>query len=714
MDGINGTVFAYGVTSSGKTHTMHGDDSYPGIIPLAIKDVFSIIQETSGREFLLRVSYLEIYNEVINDLLDPTGQNLRIREDVQGTYVEGIKEEVVLSPGHALSFIAAGEEHRHVGSNNFNLFSSRSHTIFTLMIESSAPGDDYDGVIFSQLPGQQCDVYSYCGAFGYCNQTSLPYCHCLQGFDPKFTNDWNLNDYSGGCSRKTRLSCQFHGNDSSGDKFLMSPSKVLPEHPQFAPTPSLQECESTCLRNCSCTAYAYDTDGCSVWFGELLNMKQLADTDPTGKTLYIRIAATEIPTTTGNKILVLGIVMGLVIGLVLLLVLGFVTNWRQKRRLVIAAKTMETSLTRFGYRDLQLSTKNFLQKLGEGGFGSVFKGTLPDLTDIAVKKLECISFTHGEKQFRTEVSAIGNIQHVNLVRLRGFCSEGTKRLLVYEYMPNGSLNTHLFKKENSQILSWKLRYQIAIGIARGLAYLHEKCRDCIIHCDIKPENILLDSEFCAKVADFGLAKLVGREFSRVLTTIRGTRGYLAPEWISGLAITAKADVYSYGMLLFELVSGRRNASSAKFEFFPTWAMTKLAEGEDILTLLDPILEGDGEKDQVSRVCKLACWCIQDEEDHRPSMGHIVQVLEGFLDVDMPPIPRSLQVFVGNEESIMFFSELSSDQPLTEQTSYASATSSLAPGSRFIEGSISHRGFCRTFSRHCCNIHSLVGSKCFHP
>ncbi|PPD91154.1 hypothetical protein GOBAR_DD11890 [Gossypium barbadense] len=151
MEGVNGTVFAYGVTSSGKTHTMHGDHNAPGIIPLAIKDVFSIIQDTPGREFLLRVSYLEIYNEVINDLLDPTGQNLRVREDAQGTYVEGIKEEVVLSPGHALSFIAAGEEHRHVGSNNFNLFSSRSHTIFTLMIESSAHGDEYDGVVFSQL-----------------------------------------------------------------------------------------------------------------------------------------------------------------------------------------------------------------------------------------------------------------------------------------------------------------------------------------------------------------------------------------------------------------------------------------------------------------------------------------------------------------------------------------------------------------------------------
>nr|CAB3487087.1 unnamed protein product [Digitaria exilis] len=153
MQGINGTVFAYGVTSSGKTHTMHGEQKSPGTIPLAVKDVFSIIQDTPGREFLLRVSYLEIYNEVINDLLDPTGQNLRIREDAQGTYVEGIKEEVVLSPAHALSLIASGEEHRHIGSNNFNLVSSRSHTIFTLTIESSPSGesDAAEEVKLSQL-----------------------------------------------------------------------------------------------------------------------------------------------------------------------------------------------------------------------------------------------------------------------------------------------------------------------------------------------------------------------------------------------------------------------------------------------------------------------------------------------------------------------------------------------------------------------------------
>ncbi|XP_008442182.1 kinesin-like protein KIN-7K, chloroplastic [Cucumis melo] len=153
MEGVNGTIFAYGVTSSGKTHTMHGDQRSPGIIPLAVKDAFSIIQETPNREFLLRVSYLEIYNEVVNDLLNPAGQNLRIREDAQGTFVEGIKEEVVLSPAHALSLIAAGEEHRHVGSTNFNLLSSRSHTIFTLTIESSPCGETGEGeaVNLSQL-----------------------------------------------------------------------------------------------------------------------------------------------------------------------------------------------------------------------------------------------------------------------------------------------------------------------------------------------------------------------------------------------------------------------------------------------------------------------------------------------------------------------------------------------------------------------------------
>ncbi|KAL2937715.1 hypothetical protein RDABS01_021164 [Bienertia sinuspersici] len=484
-----------------------------------------------------------------------------------------------------------------------------------------------------------------------------------------------------GCARKTMLSCE---GGKSGDKFLATPSRILPEHPQFVSVANVGECESVCLRNCSCTAYAYDDNGCFIWFVELLNMRQLSDNS--GKTLHIRLAASDVETSS-NKILVIGILAGLGMGLVALSALAYVAYWRQKRRLFIAGKTMEHSLTPFKYRDLQSATKNFSQKLGGGGFGSVFKGTLPDSTVIAAKKLEGINHIQGEKQFRAEVSAIGTIQHVNLVRLRGFCSEGSKKLLVYEYMPNGSLNTHLFNKGgNIEILSWRVRYQIAVGTARGLAYLHEACRDCIIHCDIKPENILLDAEFCPKVADFGLAKLVGREFSRVLTTIRGTRGYLAPEWISGDAITAKADVYSYGMMLFELVSGRRNiqlASEGRLDFFPTSAMGKLTEGEDVLTILDPRLKGDAGKDEVMRICKLACWCIQDEESHRPSMGQVVQLLEGFLDINMPLMPRSLQMFAGNIDSPMFFSEYSSSQHTTETTSYASTTSANKEPSTYV-------------------------------
>lgn len=166
------------------------------------------------------------------------------------------------------------------------------------------------------------------------------------------------------------------------------------------------------------------------------------------------------------------------------------------------------------------------------------------------------------------------------------------------------------------MLDWKTRFNIAIGTARGLTYLHDKCRDCIIHCDIKPENILLDSEKNPKVADFGLAKLIGREFSRVLMTIRGTRGYLAPEWISGEAITPKADVFSYGMLLFEMVSERRNSeiSGDKWnEYFPFQVASKINEAEGLLmTLLDHRVEGNCDVEELKRACKVACWCIQND------------------------------------------------------------------------------------------------------
>ncbi|KAA8524509.1 hypothetical protein F0562_010932 [Nyssa sinensis] len=420
----------------------------------------------------------------------------------------------------------------------------------------------------------------------------------------------------------------------------------LPVSPKPVRVGSAAECESTWLDDCSCTAYAFDSNGCSIWLGDLLNLKQLSEEDGRGKTLYIRLAASEISNAKNKK----GIVIRAVVGSAAVVILiGFA--------LVVIRRWQMTSV----------------------GAAKAVEGKLPDSTVIAVKKLESIS--QGEKQFRAEVSTIGTIKHVNLVRLRGFCSEGKKKLLVYDYMSNGSLDSHLFHGKDSKVLDWKTRYQIALGIARGLAYLHEKCRECIIHCDIKPENILLEALFCPKVADFGLAKVVGREFSRVLTTMRGTRGYLAPEWISGVAITTKADVYSYGMMLFEFLSGRRNSEHSedgKVKFFPTWAASVTAGG-DILSLLDHRLEGNANAEEVTRICGVACWCIQDDENHRPSMGQVVQILEGVLDVNLPPIPRSLQVFVDNQEHIVFFTESSQSQS-SQAPSNSFAASSQARSS----------------------------------
>ena len=353
------------------------------------------------------------------------------------------------------------------------------------------------------------------------------------------------------------------------------------------------------------------------------------------------------------------IVIAIVIIVGLFFLLGIVLLVR-KRYPVGATETAEDSLVLFKYRDLKSATKNFSEKVGEGGFGSVFKGTLPNSTCIAVKKLK--SLKQGEKQFRTEVKTIGTIQHVNLVRLRGFCAEDSRRILVYDYMPKGSLESLLFQKSHT-ILDWKVRYQIAIGTAKGLCYLHEECRDCIIHCDIKPENILLDEEYNSKLTDFGLAKILDRDFSRVLTTIRGTRGYLAPEWISGEAITPKADVFSYGMLLFELISGRRNSSELlddKIEhYFPLWVSESLKEGKEVLTLLDFRLKGKADKEELTRACKVACWCIQDDEKKRPNMSQVVQILIGVAEVGVPTCPLFLQRLAGSLMQAMDYKETAS-------------------------------------------------------
>ena len=529
-------------------------------------------------------------------------------------------------------------------------------------------------ILFWSQPRTQCEVYALCGAYGSCSEAALPYCNCVKGFSQKVQSDWDLQDYSGGCRRNVPLQCQINSSSAQTkpDKFYTMAGVRLPDNARGAVGASLKECEQVCLKSCSCDAYTYNTTGCFIWSGDLVNLQEQYSGNGVG-TLFLRLAASELQDPKKSKAVIIGAVAGGVAAILIILAIVFFFLYQKYRRdrTLRISKTAGGTLIAFRYSDLQHVTSNFSEKLGGGAFGSVFKGKLPDSTAIAVKRLD--GFHQGEKQFRAEVSTIGTTQHVNLVRLLGFCSEGSRRLLVYEYMQKGSLEVQLFPGE-ATALSWAIRYQIALGTARGLNYLHEKCRDCIIHCDVKPDNILLDDSFVPKVSDFGLAKLLGRDFSRVLTTMRGTRGYLAPEWISGVPITAKADVFSYGMMLLEIISGRRNSDhgeEGRSTFFPTLAASKLHEG-DVQTLLDPRLKGDANPDELTRACKVACWCIQDDESTRPTTGQIVQILEGFLDVNMPPVPRSLRALGESPDVINFFSDLSSSQ--TSQTQNSTTTS----------------------------------------
>ncbi|XP_051219492.1 G-type lectin S-receptor-like serine/threonine-protein kinase At2g19130 isoform X2 [Lolium perenne] len=518
--------------------------------------------------------------------------------------------------------------------------------------------------IYAQ-PADACIPPATCGPFTVCSSNLHPSCDCMKSFSRKSPQDWEFDDRTGGCIRNTPLQCSTRDKNitSSTDVFHPIGQVALPYKPRSIDVATTKsKCEEACLSSCSCTAYSYNNSICSVWHGELLSVNLNNGIDNTSEdVLYLRLAAKDLlPSLTKSKRKpnVVVVTAASMIGFGLLVLMLLLLIWRNKFQwcallpLFYGNQASAGGIIAFRYTDLVRATKKFSEKLGGGGFGSVYKGVLSDSeTTIAVKKLDGAS--QGEKQFRAEVSSVGLIQHINLVKLIGFCCEGNHRLLVYEHMLNGSLDSHLFKKSNNAVvLSWNTRFQIILGVARGLSYLHQSCHECIIHCDVKPENILVDASFVPKVADFGLAAFVGRDFSRILTTFRGTVGYLAPEWLTGVAITSKVDVYGFGMVLMEIISGRRNSSpemsnnttsscrSDDVEYFPVQAINKL-HGGDVGSLVDPQLHGDFNLEEAEMVCKVACWCIQDNELDRPTMDEVVRVLEGLQKVEMPPIPRLL-------------------------------------------------------------------------
>ncbi|KAJ7956642.1 Receptor protein kinase [Quillaja saponaria] len=315
---------------------------------------------------------------------------------------------------------------------------------------------------------------------------------------------------------------------------------------------------------------------------------------------------------------------------------------------------------KFRYKELEEATDNFQSFLGKGASASVYKGILSDGTSVAVKKIEN-GEERGEKEFRSEVAAIANVQHVNLVHLIGYCCvPAGPRFLVYEFVSNGSLDCWIFPRRESQsqrqgggCLSWDLRYRVAIDVARALSYLHHDCRSRILHLDVKPENILLNENYRALVTDFGLSKLVGKDESRVMTTIRGTRGYLAPEWLLEHGVSQKTDVYSYGMVLLEMIGGTRNVcwiengndkSKRKCQYFPKTVNEKMREGKLMEIVDDRLLECGGiDEIEAKRLVYVALWCIQERSSLRPTMAQVVEMLEDRVAVDEPPDTRMMIV-----------------------------------------------------------------------
>ncbi|XP_055823314.1 G-type lectin S-receptor-like serine/threonine-protein kinase SD2-5 [Solanum dulcamara] len=273
------------------------------------------------------------------------------------------------------------------------------------------------------------------------------------------------------------------------------------------------------------------------------------------------------------------------------------------------------------------------RKLGEGGFGSVYEGTLSNGTKIAVKHLDGLG--HMMESFLTEAKIVGGIHHVNLVKLIGFCAENSQRLLIYEHMVNGSLDRWIYQKNQENGLTWHARRRIITDIAKGLAYLHDECSQKIIHLDIKPQNILLDQGFNAKISDFWLSKLIEKDKSKVVTRMRGTPGYLAPEWLRSV-ITEKVDVYAFGIVLLEVLCGRKNLdlSQADEDVHLLSVFEIKVEQQQLMDIVDKNNEDmQIHKEAVTEMMSIAAWCLQGDFTKRPSMSLVVKALEGFVSVE---------------------------------------------------------------------------------
>uniref|UniRef100_A0A1J3CMT3 Receptor-like serine/threonine-protein kinase n=1 Tax=Noccaea caerulescens TaxID=107243 RepID=A0A1J3CMT3_NOCCA len=522
---------------------------------------------------------------------------------------------------------------------------------------------------FQSEPDSECDKYNRCGKFGICDMKgSNGICSCVKGYEQVSVGNW-----SRGCRRRTALKCERNvsvGGGGGEDEFLTLKSVKLPdfetpEHNLVDP----EDCKRRCLNNCSCTAFTMVGGiGCMIWNQDLVDLQQF---EAGGSSLHIRLADSEIREKKKSKIVVIVVV---IVGVVLLGIFALFL-WRFKRKkdvsgaycntdtsvvvvdmtkskdtttafsgsvdIMIEGKAVNTSeLPVFSLSAIVKATNDFCREneLGRGGFGPVYKGVLEDGQEIAVKRLSGKS-GQGVDEFKNEIILIAKLQHRNLVRLLGCCFEGEEKMLVYEYMPNKSLDFFIFDETKQALVDWKLRFAIIEGIARGLLYLHRDSRLRIIHRDLKVSNVLLDAEMNPKISDFGMARIFGGNQNEANTVrVVGTYGYMSPEYAMEGLFSVKSDVYSFGVLLLEIISGKRNTSLRSSEHGSligyAWYLYTQGRSEE---LVDPKIRVTCNKREALRCIHVAMLCVQDSAAERPNMAAVLLMLES--DSATLPVPR---------------------------------------------------------------------------
>ncbi|PSS16019.1 G-type lectin S-receptor-like serine/threonine-protein kinase [Actinidia chinensis var. chinensis] len=524
--------------------------------------------------------------------------------------------------GSPRSFVPSGNMPYISYSNNFT--SSVSEYKYTRIVMNSSGVLQFWNMnsLTWFAPADVCSMYNHCGNFESCNSKTSPPCKCFLGFKPSSPD--SSEDNSAGCTRKSEI--------MKNDTFLsLKMMRVGKPDLLIESAKNETSCREECLKNLKCLAYSYvkpsinpqvRTDTCWIWTTDLSNLEEHV---VGGHDLYVRIAASDIAESMqGSQSICM------------------YDTERRVKNLIDTGEFKEEDkkgidVPFFDLESILEATDYFsdANKLGQGGFGHVYKGTFGG-QEIAVKRLSSHS-GQGLEEFKNEVVLIAKLQHRNLVRLQGYCIKGDEKILLYEYMRNKSLDAFIFDRTRCLLLDWEKRFDIITGIARGLLYLHQDSRLRIIHRDLKTGNILLDDEMNPKISDFGLARIVGGKETEANTTrVVGTYGYMSPEYALEGLFSVKSDVFSFGVIVLEIVSGKRNTGfyqSHQGMNLLSYAW-RLWKEEKALDLMDLTLRESCNRCEVLKCIIVGLLCVQEDPSHRPNMSNVVFML-GSETVTLP-------------------------------------------------------------------------------